>query len=320
MGLVEDGISILADVLIPAIAQLSAKFAIGNLLSRYLCAANVRTNQVEVVAVVDGDGATLVRQGEAVACACAFFKFEERVAVVEGCGRAAIRPTREGAVHRAARIAHLADRCAVVERDVRIVSAEETSVALNAFAGLTRDVNICEDILNEDIAVSHTDEGTVVDVCRYDSSLHVQIADRSVLNGAEQAAPLVGNVRVVISNGMEVTVEDSREPVGLACNHQVGIVACGQVDIGCQFRIEGLVAPFQILGKPSKILCRSDETEAFATCFQLVVRIPCAANRAEAALEGVRRNLGGCSVAVGQFAASACAVTLQFAICINLHV
>ena len=206
-----------------------------------------------------------MRQGEAVACTCASSKLASGVAVVERCLAAAIRPAREAAVHRGAFVAHLAERSAVVEGDVSVVSAQHACVALNYAlrGGLTCDVNICHDILDENRAISHTDECSEVNVRRDSAALNAKVANGGVLDGTEEAAPFIGDISIVIFDGVLLTVEDAAEPVAFLCNHHVGKIGA-QVDIGRQPYIKGRITLFHVLGKPCKFFRIGNEAESIA--------------------------------------------------------
>ena len=128
-----------------------------------------------------------------------------------------------------------------------------------------------------------------MDIRRGSASFNIEVTDGGVLDGTEEAAPLLGNIRIIISNGVVSAIEDAAEPVALRSKHHVGIVGT-EVDVGCQLHIKTRLALCQVFGKPGKILCTGDETESLAICCQLIVSIPCSADSAEATVEGVRRN------------------------------
>ena len=68
-----------------------------------------------------------------------------------------------------------------------------------------------------------TDERTEVDVRYNGTALDVEVADGGILDEGKQTAPLVGDIRVIICNGVSRAVEDALHRIGFRTNHQVGI-------------------------------------------------------------------------------------------------
>ena len=195
------------------------------------------SNLVEIVAVVDFDGTARMRQGEAVACARAVFELASGVAIVQDCIGCAVGPAGEAAVHRAAGIAHLAERSAVVEGDVGVVGAQHACIALYACCGLAGNVYIGHYVLHEHCAFSTADEGSEVDGCRNHIALNAQVADGGSVDVSKQTAIVAGDV-VAVRYGVALAVERAGILVGAIADHDV----TGECDVGSQIGVKSGLA------------------------------------------------------------------------------
>ena len=201
----------LALVTIEQIAELTAcKLFLCYLGLMYIVACQNLSDSIEIVAIVDGDCAALVCQREAVACACTFGEFTSRVAIIQSCTAISIRPTREGAVHRAALETHFAERSTVVKGDICIVGTNHASIASHLIHG-TRDVDIRNNVLHKDCAITPSDECAVVNLCHVYAAFYTKIANSSIFHESKEATPLFCYLIIIIVNGVVATVEDTCE-------------------------------------------------------------------------------------------------------------
>ena len=185
---------------------------------------------VEVVAIVELIVAPT--EGIAIVRSCTFSKEASGVTVVQDGDYSTSSECHEAAIHRAARMTHLAKSCTIVEGDIAIEGTNHASVASHA-AMFTNYVDICYHILHEHLAIAITNEGTIVDAARHHISFHTQVADSGSTYIAEEAAIVVTEV-IAIGNGMSLAIESALEGIALRTNHHVGMFAVGQVDVSRQ--------------------------------------------------------------------------------------
>ena len=76
-----------------------------------------------------------------------------------------------------------------------------------------------------------------MDSRRNGASFNKEVADGGSVDECEETTPLVDDVLVVVGDGVSLSVEDTSVLCILLTYHQVGIIACAEVDVGKQLGI-----------------------------------------------------------------------------------
>ena len=180
----------------------------------------------------------------AIACAGAFGQLASRIAIVKGRNRIARSKCYEATIHRRARVAHLAESGAVVERYIAINISSHTAIACHT-AAVACNIDICHYILYKHIAAVITCKGTEVNALNSGSTFNIQVADSSVVQAFEETT-MVADSGIIVCDLMTFAIEGA----GIrAINHDVA----SQFDVGRKVCFQSGVAATYCFRESDKV-------------------------------------------------------------------